>query len=128
MALALKFDAVVIAVLSLDLLVQVTLMSFVNHFQHILTPLHSQFCWGKPGLYEIKNSVINAFDAFVENVCKWIRFKVFPRIVKSFEEDNELGKAKVNVQDYAVNVIQTWGEVFCGFGAYSIQEVFFCAG
>ena len=34
----------------------------------------------------------------------------------------------VNIQEYAVNTIQAWGDVFCGFGAYSIQEVFFQAG
>ena len=68
-------------------------------------------------------------------VCKWIETKVFPRLDNSFKESDEVsnhkGKAKakvVNVQDYAVNVIWEWGEVFCGFGAYSVQEVFFRAG
>ena len=30
--------------------------------------------------------------------------------------------------DLAINVIRQWGEVFCGFGAYSVQEVVFRAG
>jgi hypothetical protein len=78
----------------------------------------------------------------VATVHKWIRIKIFPRIKKSYNGGDEgdegskggdgfgEGKAKVqvNVQDYATNVIRAWGEVFCGFGAYSIQEVFFRAG
>ena len=58
-----------------------------------------------------------------------------PRVDKSYDggdEGNgeEFGgvKVTVNVQDYAVNTIRAWGDVFCGFGAYSIQEVFFRAG
>jgi hypothetical protein len=71
-------------------------------------------------------------------VCKLIRIKIFPKIKNSYnrgDKSNEGGeggegkaKIQVNVQDYTVDVIQTWGEVFCGFGAYSIQEVFFWAG
>ena len=34
----------------------------------------------------------------------------------------------MNVQDYAINAVRAWGDVFCGFGAYSVQEVFFQAG
>jgi len=75
----------------------------------------------------------------VATACKWIKIKIFPKVQKSYneggkdeDEESEFGEGKakvqVNVQDYAVNVIRTWGEVFCGFGAYSIQEVFFRAG
>ena len=62
-------------------------------------------------------------------MCKWIKTKIIPRIDKSHEEgDPGFNKRKVNIQDYAVNTIRDWGEVFCGFGAYSVQEVFFMAG
>lgn len=62
------------------------------------------------------------------DVCKWIKVKILPQVNKSYEGGYGFGKRKVNVQDYAVNVIREWGEVFCGFGAYSVQEVFFLAG
>ena len=71
----------------------------------------------------------------MRGVCKWIKVKIFPRINKmnSGGEEGEsevFGSAKVtvNVQDYAVNAIWAWGDVHCGFGAYSVQEVFFQAG
>lgn len=38
------------------------------------------------------------------------------------------GNRKVNKGDYAFKTIRDWNEVFCGFGAYSVQEVFFRAG
>ena len=95
----------------------------------------SQFRWGKPGTFEIKNIVVENFDQFAKNVCKWVQVKIFPKIDKSYgggdeEDDEEFGgtEVTVNVQDYAVNAIWTWGDVFCGFGAYSVQEVFFRAG
>src|ERR1700753_2536078 len=31
-------------------------------------------------------------------------------------------------QSYAVNVVCNWSEIFCGFGAYSVQEVFLWQG
>jgi hypothetical protein len=71
---------------------------------------------------------VNNFKNFVETVCQWIKVKIFPRVVKSYVGGDGFGAATVNINDLAVNVIRAWGEVFCGFGAYSIQEVFFCAG
>lgn len=129
-ALALKFEAVVLAVLTLDLLVQVMLTLLPSLFHQHSNLLHPQFRWGEPGSFEIKNSVIDNFDEFVATACRWIKFKIFPRIEKSYNEgdSDEFGEGTVNVQDYAVNAIRAWGEVFCGFGAYSIQEVFFQAG
>lgn len=47
---------------------------------------------------------------------------------RPYTGDKEFGSGNVNVQDYAVNIIRAWGDIFCGFGAYSVQEVFFCAG
>jgi hypothetical protein len=35
--------------------------------------------------------------------------------------------AAVNLNACAVLVIRACGDVFCGFGAYSVQEVFFYA-
>ena len=37
----------------------------------------------------------------------------------------EFRNLHVNLQEYATYAICTWGEVFPGFGAYSVQEVFF---
>ena len=88
----------------------------------------SQFRWNEPGTSKIKNSVIDNFDEFVTTVCKWIRAKILPRVDKSYKDDGGFGARKVNIQDYAVNAVREWGDVFCGFGAYSVQEVFFRAG
>ena len=129
-ALALEFKGVILAVLSQDLLVQVTpylLFLFLECSQHFIP----QFRWGKPGDFEIKNSVIDNFDTFVETVCKWIRIKVLPQINKAYEDtDNgsQFGKSKINKGDYATKTIRDWNEVFYGFGVYSVQEVFFRAG
>ena len=113
------------------------------HSNLLHIPSYSQFCWGEPGSFEIKNSVVGNFDKFVVTACKWIRIKIFPRVQESYnggdesesegdededEDEDEFGGGIVNVKDYAVNVIWMWGGVFCGFGAYSIQEVFFRAG
>ena len=82
-------------------------------------------------MFKIQNSIIENFDKFVATVYKWIETKIFPQLDNSFKESDEVsnckgkGKAKVvNVQDYAVNVIWEWAEIFCGFRAYSVQEVF----
>ena len=66
-------------------------------------------------------------------VCKWIQVKILPQFNKSYTPSEEeagefVDRGVVNIQNYAVNVIREWGEVFCGFGAYSVQEVFFRAG
>jgi len=44
------------------------------------------------------------------------------------EEVEKLGKGKVVLSDLTITVIHQWGEVFCGFGAYSVQDVMFLAG
>ena len=41
---------------------------------------------------------------------------------KKFEKGN------VVLSDLAINIICQWGEVFHGFGVYSVQEVVFRAG
>jgi len=66
----------------------------------------------------------------VTTVARWIRTKILSRVDKSYcGDDGGFDKrTSVNVQDYAVNAIREWGEVFCGFGVYSVQEVFFRAG
>lgn len=94
-----------------------------------LIPL-PQFHWGAPGTFEIQNNIIANFDKFLEKVCQWIGNKIIPQIDSSIQVDNDFdfGVCKVNLHDYAVNVVHTWGDVFCGFGAYSVQEAFFLAG
>jgi len=58
-----------------------------------------------------------------------MKVKILPQVYgDSCEGGIGFGERKINIQDYAVNVIREWGEVFCGFGAYSVQEVFFRAG
>jgi len=83
-------------------------------------------------VFEIEDSVIKNFDKFVANVCKWIQVKILPKADQTYNGGDDggdsFGKGKVNIGDYAVNVIQAWGQVFCGFGAYSVQEVLFLAG
>jgi hypothetical protein len=77
--------------------------------------------------HEVKNSVIDNFSEFVATVCKWIRGKGFLWVGNSYQEDDSLGKHRVNLQGYAVNVIWEWGNI-CGFKAYNVQKIFFRAG
>ena len=67
-------------------------------------------------------------------MCSWVKIKVLP-LAGCYtyndgdeEEEEKLGKGKVVLSDLAITVIRQWGEVFCGFGAYSVQEVVFLAG
>jgi hypothetical protein len=96
----------------------------VAHFYHNLTL--SQFRWGAPENSEILDSITNNPDQFAVNVWQWVEAKIIPQ-VRGWEDTSGDGR-RVDVQDYAVNVIRKWGDVFCGFGAYSVQEVFFRAG
>lgn len=126
--MALKFGSVVIAILSLDLLVQVKFHCAFLFSQNALTHSSLQFRWGTPGKFEIKNNVIDNFDNFVETTCKWIKMKIFPLVSKAYVDDESFGDRKVSKGEYATKVVRGWNEIFCGFGAYSVQEVFFRAG
>jgi hypothetical protein len=64
----------------------------------------------------------------VKTVCKWIEVKILPQVNKAYVDDGSFGDRKVSKGDYATKTIRTWNEVFCGFGVYSVQEVFFRAG
>ena len=67
-------------------------------------------------------------------MCCWVKIKVLPLTggghvsTDSGSEEDKLGKGNVVLSDLAINVIRQWGEVFSGFGAYSVQEVVFRAG
>jgi len=66
-------------------------------------------------------------------VCSWVRIKVLPQVTGHIQtgngnEEEEFGKGEVALTGLAINIIRQWGEVFCGFGAYSVQEVVFRAG
>jgi hypothetical protein len=124
-AIALKFQAVVLAVLSLDLLVQVTLPTLSPSEYSNPLHFHFQLRWGIPGGFEIKNNVIEHFDNFVKTACEWVKIKIFSQ---SSQSGAGFGKGKVSSGEYATKIIREWNEVFCGFGAYSVQEVFFQAG
>ena len=69
----------------------------------------------------------------METVCCWVRIKVLPQArgythTGGGSEEEGLGKGNVVLSDLAINIVRQWGEVFCGFGAYSVQEVVFRAG
>ena len=95
-----------------------------------LTP--SQFRWGKPDLFEIKNNIIDDFNKFVKTVCHWVEVKVLPLAggytYTGGSGEDGFSKGKVVLSDLAINAIHQWGEVFSGLGAYSVQEVVFQAG
>lgn len=47
---------------------------------------------------------------------------------KDPQEEEKFGTTSVSISNYATTVVCGAGRVFCGFGAYSVQEVFFSAG
>lgn len=66
-------------------------------------------------------------------MCCWVRIKVLPQVggythTGGGGKEGEFGKGNVVLSDLAINIICQLGEVFCGFGAYSVQEVVFQAG
>lgn len=64
-------------------------------------------------------------------MCCWVKIKILPLAggYTYAEDDSEkFGGGNVVLSDLAINVIRQWGEIFCGFGAYSVQEVVFRAG
>ena len=74
-------------------------------------------------------------------MCSWIKVKVLPQVGDyghtgddddddddDDDAEGEFGDDKVVLSDLAITIIRQWGEVFCGFGAYSVQEVVFRAG
>jgi len=91
-----------------------------------------QFQWGKPGSFNINNNVLENFDEFVKTVCQWVKIKVLSKAqgyTYEGEDKANFGKQSVPLGELALNVVRQWGNnVFCGFGAYSVQEVAFLAG
>lgn len=61
-------------------------------------------------------------------VWEWIKVKILSQTHNSVGKISGFGSHPVNLQNYAVDVVRAWGDVFCGFGVYSVQEVFFQAG
>lgn len=100
----------------------------------ILKPINlpPQFQWGEPGSFEISNNILTDFGGFVETVCQWIKIKIFPRAggyKYSGDDKDKFGTQNVALGELAITIIRQWGsDVFCGFGAYSVQEVVFRAG
>jgi hypothetical protein len=94
--------------------------------------LFPQFRWGKPGKFEIRNNILHDFDGFVKRVCQWVKIKILPRVggyTYDGDDKDDFGKQSVALGELASNVVRQWGsDVFCGFGAYSVQEVAFRAG
>ena len=65
-------------------------------------------------------------------MCQWIKIKIFPRVgnyTYNGDDKDKFGPHSVVLGELAINVIRQQGsDVFCGFGAYSVQEVVFQAG
>lgn len=64
-------------------------------------------------------------------MCHWVKIKILPLAggyTYADDDKDTFGKGNVVLSDLAINVIRQWGEIFCGFGAYSVQEIVFRAG
>ena len=82
-------------------------------------------------MFEISNSILEDFHKFVETVCHWVKIKILllaGGYTYADDDKDTFGKGNVVLSDLAINVIRQWGEIFCGFGAYSVQEIVFRAG